>query len=546
MYNASDLFKRAISSPNRDLRLRCTIDGTVYTETDLQDCSIEESILTSNDFKLGSATASSFEITLLNMDESLSAKSFEGKEVSIEIGAVLDKFSRPVEYVSMGKFIVENPSKEKKTIKISGYDKMILFEKPYVSSLTYPATLSQILHEVCTIAGVELETITFLNSDYIITEKPNLDNVTLRMALEFISELSASYASINRSGKVQLITFTNTDLEINTSNYYSMKLSEFEYGGSNKVVINNEGVVKEVGNGTNVIEIKDNIFAINPTDQLINNIAQTIKNFKFKPFTTTWQGNVLTAPGDVITVSYSDGEAYKSFIAKQKFTFSNGLKCDIATESKTGIQTEYQSGGAITQKIEKTKNELKSKIEQTEDKILLEVEEVGKSVASLQLEADNINLKVEELDKSVGQISVKANEIDLSVKSLDERVGNAQSQLNIQADQISTKVEKDGIISAIVQSPETIKFSASKIELDGITQVNGNVELGKGWEPGGANGEKSITFSNAGKISYHDGFRYQASTFGHLFVGDVTIQSDYRLNLTGVQVIGLNVTASFG
>jgi hypothetical protein len=546
VYNASELFKRAISQPSRELSIKCTIDGKVYTDLDIQECSIEESILTSDDFKLGSATASTFDLTLLNMDDSLSGKSFEGKEVYVEIGAVLDRFSQPMEYVPMGTFLIEKGTKDKNIIKLTGLDKMILFEKPYVSSIPYPATLRQILQEACSLAGVTLENKSFLNQDYIVTSPPDLENVTLRNVLEYISELACGFACINRSGNLGIFTFTNTEITIDGNNFYNMNISEYDYKPINRVVIKNEVDSKEVGTGTNIIEIVDNIFANNPTDELINNIYNSIIDFEFKPFTTTWQGNVLTAPADIINVSEKDNEVYRSFIAKQKFVYSTGLKCEIATNAKTAIQTEYQPKGTLTQKIEKTKNELKSKIEQTEDKILLEVEEVGKFVASLQLEADNINLKVEELDKSVGQISVKANEIDLSVKSLGESVGNAQTQLNIQADQLSTKVEKDGIMSAIVQSPETIKFSANKIELDGITQVNGNVELGKGWEPGGANGEKSITFSNAGKISYHDGFRYQASTFGHLFVGDVTIQSDYRLNLTGVSVQGLNVVVQFG
>jgi hypothetical protein len=550
VYNASDLYKRAISQPYRDLRLRCTIDNIVYTESDLQDCSIEESILTGEDFKFGSATASRLELTLLNMDDRLTAKSFEDKEVHIEIGVMLDKFHQPFEYVSMGFFIVEEARKDNNLIKLTGYDKMIYFEKPYVSNLAYPATLLQILQEICTQAGVQLENTSFLNSDYLVNEMPDLENVTLRLAVEHISELVCSFACINRAGKLELKTFSDTNVSINADNYYSMKLSEYEYGPIEVISINPE-----------------NIFALNATQQLKDNMLNEVKGFTFKPFTTSWQGNPLTAPGDIINVSEKNGVKYKSFIANQKFNFSTGLKCDITTNAKTAIQSEFQTKGPISASIEKAKAELRSKIEQSESKILLEVEEVGKSVASLQLEADNINLKVEELDSSIAEIDIKADNISLrveevnssiavvdlkadnislSVQSLDEEVGSVQSTLSVQAGQISTKVERDGVISAIIQSPETIKFSASKIELDGITQVNGNVELGKGWEPGGENGEKSITFSNAGKISYNDGFRYQASTFGHLFVGDVTIQSDYRLNLTGVQVIGLNVVASFG
>jgi hypothetical protein len=529
VYNASDLFKRAISQPYRDLRLRSTIDNIVYTETDLQDCSIEESILTGEDFKFGSATASRLELTLLNMDDRLTAKSFEDKEVYIEIGVMLDKFHQPFEYVSMGHFIVEEASKDNNLIKLTGYDKMIYFEKPYVSNLAYPATLLQILQEICTQAGVQLENTSFLNSEYLVNEMPDLENVTLRLAAEHISELACSFACINRAGKLELKTFRDTNVSINADNYYSMKLSEYEYGPIEVIGINPE-----------------NIFALNATQQLKDNMLNAVKGFTFKPFTTSWQGNPLTAPGDIINVSEKNGVKYKSFIANQKFTFSTGLKCDIATNAKTAIQSEYQTAGPVTLAIAKAESKFRAKIEETDEKITLEVERINESIASINIEADNVAIKVEELNTSVASLNIRADNVTISVASLDGRMGSAESQLSVQAGQISTKVEKDGVMSAIVQSPETIKFTASKIELDGITHVNGNLELGKGWQPGGENGEKSITFSNAGKISYNDGFLYQASTFGHIFRGDVKIESGYNLNLTGVNVTGLNVTVSFG
>jgi hypothetical protein len=531
LYNATNLFKSAISSMNRDLRIRCTIDDKVYEDSEIQYCSTEESILTSEDFKLGSATASTFELTLLNMDDSLSAKSFEGKEVQIEIGAVLDKFSQPIEYVSMGSFLVEKGNKEKTTIKLTGYDMMILFEKPYVSSLTYPATLQQILQEACSLSGVELETTTFLNHDYIVNEKPNLDNVSRRQVLEYISELACSYACINRSGKVELVTFSETDIQIDSDNYYSMNLSEYEYGGIDHVVIDNEGVLKEVGTGTNVIEIKDNIFALNPTDLLINNIYNAIENFKFKPFNTTWQGNVLTAPGDLINVSYKDGEVYKSFIAKQKFTYSTGLKCEVTTNAKTVIQSEYKSGGTLTQKIEKTKNELRSKIEFTDEKFTQEFERVDQSISTIEQDAETIKL---------------------SVKGLDDRMGEAEASIELTSEQISLKVSKDGVISAINQTAEQITIDASKVNLNGYVTITNLSTPGQTIIDGGniLTGTMSadrifggwLRFSNFSSL-YEINEPYTTLVFSS---GGYTFEAGGTVDFQNNEIRGLNVVASFG
>lgn len=507
MYEASDLFKSAISQKNRELRLRCTIDEIVYTETDIQSCSVEESILTGEDFKFGSSTASRFEITLLNIDESLSAKSFEGKDVHIEIGAVLDKFHKPIEYVSLGYFFVEEASKEKGLIKLTGYDKMIYFEKPYNNNLTYPATLLQILQDITSKAGVTLENTSFLNHDYMINESPDFADMTLRAVLEHISELACSFACINRNGNLELITLTDTDITINRDNYYSMNLSEYEYGPLNHLIINNNGVIEELGSGANTIEIKDNIFALSPTPQLLTNILNAIEDFTFKPFSCSWQGNVLTSPGDVINVSYKTGETYKSFIANQKFTFSVGLKCDISTNARTVIQNEYKTKGPITKELAKAK----SRIEQTEESITLAVERLGEAEAKIEIQAD--------------QISLKVNQSDYNGETIGSLINLSPSAIDIQAGKLN-------LIGYI---------TATSLSTPGATIIDGsNIQTGTmsadaifgGW----------LRFSNNSSIYEGvDGYTQMVfSSLGYKFEGGGTI--DFSNN----PVIGLNVTASFG
>jgi hypothetical protein len=489
MYEASDLFKKAISQTNRDLRIRVTIEGKVYTDTEIQECSIEESILNGEEFKFGSSTASRLDLTLLNMDESLTAKSFEKKSVHIEIGVMLDKFSQPFEYISMGYFIVEEASKDNGLIKMSGYDKMIYFEKSYESNLTYPATLLQILQEVCSIANVPLKNTSFLNHDYMISEMPNFENATLRMVAEYISEVACGFASINRNSELEILTFTNTNTIINADNYYSMNLSEYEYGPIEQIEINPE-----------------NIFG---NEQLKANMLNAIQGFTFKPFTCSWQGNPLTAPGDVIQVSYKNGDTYKSFIANQKFTFSTGLTCDIATNTKTAIQTEYKSSGPITKELAKAK----SRIEQTESEITLAV----------------------------------------------ERIDEAEAQLIIQADQISLKVEKNGVISAINQTAEAITIEASKLNLTGYATFTslstpgatiidgGNIQTGNFSADRIRGGVLRLLAGTSGNTAniYADEAEY--ATGNLIFsAGRYTFEAGGTVDFANNPVTGLNLTVVFG
>lgn len=97
------------------------------------------------------------------------------------------------------------------------------------------------------------------------------------------------------------------------------------------------------------------------------------------------------------------------------------------------------------------KKEYRSKIEQTDDRITLEVEKIDDSIAAINIRADNIQLSVTDL----------ANQ--------------TSSSINLLRDQIELKVSADGVISAINMTPETVSISANKINLNGAVMVNGSI-----------------------------------------------------------------------
>ena len=111
----------------------------------------------------------------------------------------------------------------------------------------------------------------------------------------------------------------------------------------------------------------------------------------------------------------------------------------------------------VSQKIEIDENrkEYRSRIEQTNERIMLEVEAVNSSIATLEIKADNISL---------------------SVTQLDGRIGNAESSINIQAGQITQKVELrdfngQTITSKVVQDPYAISMMAQNLNLQGLVSV---------------------------------------------------------------------------
>ncbi|MGG3893187.1 phage tail spike protein [Geobacillus stearothermophilus] len=87
------------------------------------------------------------------------------------------------------------------------------------------------------------------------------------------------------------------------------------------------------------------------------------------------------------------------------------------------------------------------------------------------------NVKEVEKQTSIARSEIKQTneQIQLTVtktEELDGRLTTAESQITQQANQISLTVRKDGVISAINQSPESISISASKINLTGAVTIS--------------------------------------------------------------------------
>ncbi|MDF2605896.1 MAG: hypothetical protein K0S34_86 [Bacillales bacterium] len=175
----------------------------------------------------------------------------------------------------------------------------------------------------------------------------------------------------------------------------------------------------------------------------------------------------LTKKSPVITLSNK----------KQEFT-------DILTETRITMdenRKEYrskieQTNERITLEVQSV-NESISTINVEFGQITLEVEQLGQSISSINLDLDSINLSVEQLNTSVSSIDLELDNITLMVSALDSDLGQVESQLSIQANQISTKVSATdytgaNIVSMINQTASTIKIEAAHINLVGAVSAS--------------------------------------------------------------------------
>ena len=237
---------------------------------------------------------------------------------------------------------------------------------------------------------------------------------------------------------------------------------------------------------------------------------------------------------------------------KNKVTFGNYRKqfSDLLSEAIVNIDNN--------------KKETRSKIEQTNDRITLQVERINESIGEIEVNADKISLSVQNLGEELrGEITITdkeirsmvsqevktlndkvdtanstiaqtatsirsevnkevnrldgrvdsantsitqlSNSINLKVNEINSDIGEMQSEINQTAYEISSKVSRseyngDTITSMINQSAYRVSISAQAIDLSGITNVASQLTLGTG-----SYGYASLRFNGQANIYTNDG-----------------------------------------
>jgi len=98
---------------------------------------------------------------------------------------------------------------------------------------------------------------------------------------------------------------------------------------------------------------------------------------------------------------------------------------------------------SMTVEIDQNKKEYRSKFEQTNERITLEVDEVNESIATLEIKADSIETSVTNLET------------------------NTNARFTVMADQISSKVTAGEVESIFYQTANSFTFSAEQINFNG-------------------------------------------------------------------------------
>lgn len=226
MLNATAKFKQEWYKG--EIQKLCFADITLEDETELAftnvqiwagGFSIDNAVSEDESFTaLGSAIIGSASIVINNIDEIYSDYDFMNASVILYIGLELplpDNSDTDVEKIKVGTYHVDNPHYNGSTITLDLLDNMEQFDRPYTTSLSYPATLSEIVHDACTKCGVVFSPTSehFPNYTYEVDEKPSDKDTTYREIISWVAMIAGCFCKCDVNGRLELKWFDITTLE---------------------------------------------------------------------------------------------------------------------------------------------------------------------------------------------------------------------------------------------------------------------------------------------------------------------------------------------
>lgn len=189
---------------------RITIGETVLTGENIRSISITEAV-NDGDVMMPGCVCSAQASVKINYQTGIG---YAGQQMIIERGIELEDGT--IEYVLMGTFWITDPSSsdDYKTVDIVAQDAMIKLGGAYECKLSFPTTVSAMIQDVVSKAGLSLATPPSSFPDITIEEKP--EGYSLREILGYLAGMCGKYAKATRDGQIAIEWYQYTGQTIQT------------------------------------------------------------------------------------------------------------------------------------------------------------------------------------------------------------------------------------------------------------------------------------------------------------------------------------------
>lgn len=378
MYSTSSNYKEKILQDNTQHLLQIYIDGNKIEGKYILKHKLSNILFENDEFCLGSTPAKT---VTLKIHKNALPESYS--RFYIESG-IAD------EIVPIGYFNVDEISRaDNYTVSLTLIDDMSKFEFNYDGSmLTYPMTLIDVLQDICSKAGVELGSTSFLNSDKQVAVYDS--TVTARTYLGYIAEQAGGFAVIGRDGKLYIKTIGEDTAELNLRYFSEYSLGE-EFKVSRVAYENGINDFKTGNETNNTIWISSDNMYIVDKEQIIN-IYNLYKDFDVYSFSGT---SIVDPAWDIGDILIIDG---KKIVYQGDIEYKGKFKASITSD----IQAKTKEETTATKISDATKiRRVQSLIDQINATITLLLQETGEyneKFVEIQASLDGISQTVASIE----------------------------------------------------------------------------------------------------------------------------------------------------
>lgn len=412
MINTTIAYKRAING-NRVFRVQDKItfknqDPLQLSINDFMSYSINDATSSSGKFDIGAAVMKEYSAVLNNETGKFDEYVFEEADLQAIVGLEVEE--NAWEDLNKGSFRVVSAKKDELTITIKAYDYMLFFDRPYSeSTLTYPATVSQIIADACRHCQMAYDASTIEMGSYIVQERPKADALTFRDVISYCAQIMGSFARVNRLDKLcfgwykinsipENIDGGNFD-KISGNTYvdadpswdggsFDDYASGDEYDGSSfvatdyyhhlfnlrsqiinaddiritgiKVTAKSEGsqTTESVMKGADgyVLEISGNpLIQTGAVEAVAAYVYAKLENMVFRPLSISGQSDPSIEAGDVAMITDRKNRTYNTVITNNTFTLCGDQKVECSAETPT--EKNYTRFGPGTKLMFKAKEQ---------------------------------------------------------------------------------------------------------------------------------------------------------------------------------------------
>ena len=384
MYPISGTTEAFLKSRYREWRMKVDINGEEYGTDKVVGLEITSGITSGQEFEIGTAIVSKLVIRIRTNAE-IPPNSRIIPYVALDAGGLRwidadfswEEADIPWEggvttWIPLGEFYVDSRERINNTWEYTCYDKLMFANTPYVSSLTYPATMKAVWDEICDQLGYTYDSSVVIDPSYVVPAAPT--GYTYRQVMGFIAAANAASVYAGRDGVIRFKRFSAAEtpvFEATPSEYIRARITNPVKSYSRVVVVYDpdDDLYYEAGSGDeNHTLYVDCPFA---TQQIANNLLSALNGFAYVPVEMDIRGYPHLEPGDVIQferdesmawidadIAWEDADfpwdgirKYQTIILHQRMSFRGGLAMSLEAPSKSEQQSEFPVQGTITDAI---------------------------------------------------------------------------------------------------------------------------------------------------------------------------------------------------